>query len=115
MSAKYVGVIGAGSFGTVVANLLAVNTKVKLYTRNADKLKDINTNRANIGYQLHDNIEACNSLEEITGECETLFPIIPSSGFRKMMKEFSPHLHPYHTMIHGTKGLDVTLPEGMTI
>ena len=31
------------------------------------------------------------------------------------MKEFSPFLHPYHTMIHGTKGLDVTLPEGMTI
>ncbi|MCF6360593.1 MAG: NAD(P)-dependent glycerol-3-phosphate dehydrogenase [Cyclobacteriaceae bacterium] len=115
MSAKYVGVIGAGSFGSVVANLLAVNSKVKLYTRNADKLKDINTNRTNLGYKLHDNIEACNSLEEITGECETLFPIIPSSGFRKMMKEFSPHLHPYHTMIHGTKGLDVTLPEGMTI
>ncbi len=115
MSAKYVGVIGAGSFGTVVANLLAENAKVKLYTRNMDKLNEIKNNRSNLGYQIHNNIEACNSLEEIAGECETLFPIIPSSGFRKMMREFSPHLHPYHTMIHGTKGLDVTLPEGMTI
>ncbi len=115
MSAKYVGVIGAGSFGTVVANLLAENTKVKLYTKNPVKIKDINTNRTNVGYKLHDNIEVCDSLEQIAGECETLFPIIPSSGFRKMMQEFCPYLHPYHTMIHGTKGLDVTLPAGMTI
>lgn len=115
MSAKYVGVIGAGSFGTVIANLLAENSKVKLYTRNPVKIKDINTNRTNIGYALHDNIEVCDSIEQITSECEILFPIVPSAGFRKMMKEFSPFLHPYHTMIHGTKGLDVTLPEGMTI
>jgi glycerol-3-phosphate dehydrogenase (NAD(P)+) len=115
MSAKYVGVIGAGSFGTVVANLLAENTKVKLFTRNPAKIEDIKTNRVNVGYKLHNNIEVCDSLERIAGECETLFPIIPSSGFRKMMKDFSPYLHPYHTMIHGTKGLDVTLPEGMTI
>ncbi len=115
MAAKYVGVIGAGSFGTVVANLLAENTKVKLYTKNPAKINNINTNRTNVGYKLHNNIEVCDSLEEIAGECETLFPIIPSSGFRKMIKEFCPYLHPYHTMIHGTKGLDVTLPAGMTI
>ncbi len=115
MADKYVGVIGAGSFGTVVANLLAENTKVKLYTRNADKIKDINSNRMNVGFALHKNIEACNDLEQIAGECETLFPIIPSANFRQMMRDFSPFLHPYHTMIHGTKGLDVTLPQGMSL
>jgi len=115
MPAKYVGVVGAGNFGTVVANLLAEKTKVKLYTTNPAKIQNITSNRTNLGYKLHDKIEVCSSLEEIAGECETIFPIIPSSGFRSMMKEFCPHLHPYHTLIHGTKGLDVTLPVGMTI
>ncbi len=114
MASKCVGVIGAGSFGTVVANLLAENTKVKLYARSADKINNIR-NGVNMDYKLHPNIEACSSKEEIAGECETLFPIIPSSGFRQMMREFSPFLHPYHTLIHGTKGLDVTLPDGMSI
>lgn len=115
MAAKYVGVIGAGSFGTVVANLLAENSKVKLYTRNPAKIEEIKNSRTNIGYKLHSNIEVCDSLEQIAGECETIFPVVPAASFRQMMKDFSPYLHPYHTMIHGTKGLDVTLPAGMTI
>jgi glycerol-3-phosphate dehydrogenase (NAD(P)+) len=32
-----------------------------------------------------------------------------------MMKKLSPYLHPYHILIHGTKGLDITLPKGQTI
>lgn len=115
MSDKVVGVIGAGSFGTVVANLLAQNAKVKLYARSAEKIANMHANRENSGYKLHDNIDVCDNLQEVASECETLFPVVPSSGFRKMMRDLAPFLHPYHTMIHGTKGLDVSLPEGMTI
>jgi glycerol-3-phosphate dehydrogenase (NAD(P)+) len=32
-----------------------------------------------------------------------------------MMKKLSPHLHPYHILIHGTKGFDIQLPKGETI
>lgn len=115
MSDKVVGVIGAGSFGTVVANLLAYNVKVKLYARSPEKVVHMREKRENSGYPLHDNIEICDSLEEIAGECETLFPVVPSAGFRQMMRNLAPHLHPYHTMIHGTKGLDVSLPAGISI
>lgn len=115
MSDKVVGVIGAGSFGTVVANLLAQNAKVKLYARSADKVANMRKTRTNSDYNLHDNIEVCDNLEKLAGECETIFPVVPSAGFRKMMRDLSPFIHPYHTMIHGTKGLDVSLPEGMTI
>ena len=48
----------------------------------------------------------------IAEQCDIIFPIVPSAHFRSMMKELSPHLHPYHLLIHGTKGFDVTLPEG---
>jgi len=32
-----------------------------------------------------------------------------------MMKLLAPYLHPYHMLIHGTKGFDITLPKGVTI
>ena len=32
-----------------------------------------------------------------------------------MMQLLSPYLHPYHILIHGTKGLDISLPEGETL
>jgi glycerol-3-phosphate dehydrogenase (NAD(P)+) len=41
-----------------------------------------------------------------------IFPIVPSTRFRSMMKNLSPHLHPYHILIHGTKGFDIKLPKG---
>jgi glycerol-3-phosphate dehydrogenase (NAD(P)+) len=32
-----------------------------------------------------------------------------------MMRNLSPFLHPYHILIHGTKGFDITLPKGQTL
>ena len=32
-----------------------------------------------------------------------------------MMKDLSPFLHPYHILIHGTKGLDLSLPDGKSL
>ena len=108
LSSKPVGVIGAGSFGTAVANILARNTKVLLYTRNAASLKIMLEDRVSSKQELHENIQPMSSLPELADTCDVIFPIIPSSGFRSMMKDLSPHLHPYHIMIHGTKGLDVS-------
>jgi len=112
---KQVGVIGAGSFGTVVANLLAQNAKVILYSRDPKKIEEIRTTRSSSGYALHENIEISDSLEHVASNCEIIFPIVPAAGFRQMMKKLAPHLHPYHTLIHGTKGLDVTLPANTTL
>jgi glycerol-3-phosphate dehydrogenase (NAD(P)+) len=41
--------------------------------------------------------------------------MVPSEHFRTMMKKLSPHLHPYHILIHGTKGFDIKLPHGETL
>lgn len=103
----YVGVIGAGSFGTAIANLLAVNTDVLLYSRTEDVVERINREHRNFGVDLSKRIRATDQLEEITGSCQLLFPIIPSNSFRPMMRTFGPYLRPYHIMIHGTKGFDL--------
>ncbi|MEM9921125.1 MAG: NAD(P)H-dependent glycerol-3-phosphate dehydrogenase [Bacteroidota bacterium] len=104
---KIVGVIGAGSFGTAIANLLAENTDVLIYSRQAALVEQINTSHQNLGVELSPRIRATNSLEEIAKECILIFPIVPSVNFRQMMRNLSPYLKPYHLLIHGTKGFDL--------
>ena len=109
---KPVGVIGAGSFGLSVANLLAVNTNVLLFARNIDAVESINSKRIWNDYKISDGITAINDLEELARSCDIIFPVVPSANFREMLKDLSPFLHPYHILIHGTKGLSLNLPKG---
>lgn len=110
MSKECVGVIGSGSFGTAVANILSKNSKVLLYARNAETVEKIKSTRISNGQHLHENITVTNSLEEVAQKCNVIFPVVPSYNFREMMRQFAPFLHPYHVLIHGTKGLDLILP-----
>ena len=110
-----VGVIGAGSFGTAVSMLLSKNRNVILYARNPEVVENIKTDRQLNGFPLSSNIEPTNDLEYLARECDILFPVVPSSGFRMMMHDLSPFLHPYHIIIHGTKGIEVSLGEGESL
>jgi glycerol-3-phosphate dehydrogenase (NAD(P)+) len=112
---KPVGVIGAGNFGSAVANLLARQRKVLLYARDEKIAQRIGETGDNRGYRMDKNVMPTTDLSRIAGECDIIFPIVPSSHFRVMMKKLSPYLHPYHMLIHGTKGLDLTLPPGQSI
>jgi len=112
---KPIGVIGAGNFGSAVANLLARHRPVLLYARDESVVARINEKRDNRGHKIHKNVTAINSLSEIAQACDIIFPIIPSAHFRSVIKKLSPHLHPYHILIHGTKGFDITLPKKSTI
>lgn len=106
--ASPVGVIGAGSFGTAVANLLSHNTQVLMYARSQEHVDSINQGEPRHGIQLRPNVRATNTLEELADRCKLLLPIVPSSGFRTMMRSLAPYLHPYHLLIHGTKGFELS-------
>lgn len=109
-SKEPVGVIGAGSFGTAVANILAENNQeVCLYARSPEKAEIIKETRISAGHRLHDNIQILTDLELLGRRCDIIFPIVPSANFRSMMKELSPYLKPYHILIHGTKGFDLNV------
>jgi glycerol-3-phosphate dehydrogenase (NAD(P)+) len=112
---KPIGVIGAGNFGSVIANLLALNRNVLLFARDEKVVEHILSKKENRGYKMHERIVPTNDLSQIAQRCDIIFPIVPSAHFRSMMKELSPHLHPYHLLIHGTKGFDVTLPAGESV
>jgi glycerol-3-phosphate dehydrogenase (NAD(P)+) len=108
---KPIGVIGAGNFGSAVANLLAPQRKVLLYARDENVIKRILATGENRGHKMHANVQPINNLEQIARECDIIFPIVPSAHFRAMMQQLSNYLHPYHILIHGTKGFDIQLRE----
>lgn len=102
-----VGVIGAGSFGTAVANLLAHNSEVLLFSRKPETVRQINSERRHYGVPISARITATSDLEEIARRCVLIFPVVPSTSFRRMMQALGPYLRPHHILIHGTKGFDL--------
>lgn len=107
-SDKTVGVIGAGSFGTAISNLLAYNTNVLLFSRNPAIVEAINKTHHHLGVALSPRVTCTANLKEVAENCELIFPVVPSDKFRKMMRQLGPFLRPYHILIHGTKGFDLT-------
>lgn len=114
MSPNSVGVIGAGSFGVTVANLLAHNADVLLYARKQATVQAIRQTRTAAGYALAPTVTPINDLAAVAERCKVLFPVVPSEAFRGMMRELAPWLTPRHILIHGTKGLDVCWPKATT-
>jgi glycerol-3-phosphate dehydrogenase (NAD(P)+) len=102
-----VGVIGLGSFGTAVSNLVAKNCPVILFGRNREQVLEIMETRVSSQHRLAPNIELTADVEYLCDSCDIIFPVVPSSGFRQLMSLISSFLKPYHILIHGTKGFDI--------
>ncbi len=102
-----VGVIGTGSFGTAIANLLAHNVDVLMYSRKPEVVDAINSTHRNFEVEMSPRIRATLDIAEVAANCTLIFPIVPAANFRRMMRNLGPHLRPYHILIHGTKGFDV--------
>ena len=103
-SASPVGVIGAGSFGIAIANLLARNADVLIFSRNPEVAREINARPEHQTTVLSPRIRATTDLDELARRCTLLFPIVPSTSFRRMIQTLAPHLRPYHIVIHETRG-----------
>jgi glycerol-3-phosphate dehydrogenase (NAD(P)+) len=110
-----IGVVGAGSFGAAIANIIAEGNPVLLYVRDRERTERIEKERKISNQSLHGHITITNDLQQIGERCEIIFPIVPSANFREMMKKLSPFLKPYHILIHGTKGLDLKIGHGEVI
>lgn len=104
---RTVGVIGAGSFGTAIANLLAENNDVILFARRPEVISAIDETRENKGQVLHERISATGDMSDLCARAKLIFPSVSSANFRQMIRDFSPYLQPDHILIHTTKGFDL--------
>jgi glycerol-3-phosphate dehydrogenase (NAD(P)+) len=112
---KSVGVVGMGSFGTAIANILAEKSRVIAFARRAELVDEINHHHQVDGLSIHENIVGTQDPEMLCKSCDTIFFMVPSSAFQEVIRSFSPYLYPYHLVIHGTKGLCLNLPDGKTL
>ena len=105
-----VAVIGAGSWGTTVAALAAVNTPTVLWSRRSDLAAEINEDHRNQvylpGFELPAELRATASLAEAVTEADVLVMGVPSHGFRAVMREAAGHLRPWVPVVSLTKGLE---------
>lgn len=116
LSCEKIGIIGAGSFGTAIAKIASLKAEqVLVYARSQEVISRFNDLKENKDFSIPENVIATNDIAEITSQSKLLLSMVPSKHFRSMMKTFSPYLEPDHIMIHGTKGLDIRLSEGVGI
>ncbi len=106
-----VAVLGGGSFGTVIGNIIAANgSTVRLWLRNSDRASAINQDRQNHdylpGYLLHDGLTATTSLVEAVDGVDILFVAVPSKSFREVVQEVATHVAKNTLVISLTKGIE---------
>ncbi len=106
-----VAVLGGGSFGTVIANIIAGNGhRVRLWLRNTVLAESINDQRQNSeylpGYLLDDKLEATASLAAAVEAVDVLFVAVPSGSFRQVVRELASHVSPQTLVISLTKGIE---------
>ena len=107
-----VAVIGAGSFGTALANVLAdKGCTVDLYARREELVREINEQRTNERYlpeiRLNPGIRASSNLSDVLAGKGQVLIVTPSSVFRETVRAMRPHLPPDAFVAHATKGFDV--------
>jgi len=105
------GVIGGGSWGTTLANLLAgkgYNTTLWVYER--DLCGEINERRENSvylpGFRLSGNLHATNDIEEAIRGSGLVVWVPPSHVARRLLTDARPFISSDAVMVSATKGIE---------
>ncbi|PTX16928.1 glycerol 3-phosphate dehydrogenase (NAD(P)+) [Halanaerobium congolense] len=110
MTAK-IAVIGAGSWGTALANLLAENgNQVKIYARDAEVVDSINEENYNFkyfsGYKLNKNLKASNDLEACLENVEVIVISVPTSALKTVLNDAGALIDQDTIIVSTAKGID---------
>ena len=105
-----VGVIGAGSLGTALAQTIAHNVdEVYLLLRRENLAESINTTGFNAEYypntKLLDNIRATTDLADLK-ECKVIFLALPSSAFRSTLTDLKGVIKDDAILVTAAKGIE---------
>ena len=106
-----IAVIGGGSFGTVVANIIALNGHdVQFWMRSSDLVNEVNECHENKqylpGYALSRRVVATESLADAVTKSNLIFVAVPSSSFREVVKQIVVFAPDEVMLISTTKGIE---------
>ena len=104
-------VLGGGSFGTAIANMVAENNySVTLWLRSEDSLKQIESTGENSnylpGYQLNKSLNVTTDLNYALQQADVVFFAVPSSSFRELARRAKDLLSSDTLLISTAKGIE---------
>jgi glycerol-3-phosphate dehydrogenase (NAD(P)+) len=106
-----VAIIGAGSFGTALAMVLAHGGHhVQLWARERSITDRINHRHKNPEYLsdiiLPDTIDCSNSLEKCIDDCKMVVFAVPSHAMREVARKVKPHIAGSEILVSVAKGIE---------
>ncbi|KRK90027.1 NAD(P)H-dependent glycerol-3-phosphate dehydrogenase [Lentilactobacillus sunkii] len=112
--AKKVAVLGAGSWGSVLASLLDENgSDVKLWSYNPQQVKELNEQHTNTKYiknfTFSDSLVATNDLKEAIDGVDYILFVVPTQVTRSVAKQVAAILTERNqkvNIIHASKGIE---------
>jgi glycerol-3-phosphate dehydrogenase (NAD(P)+) len=104
-------VVGAGAWGTALADLLARNGHdVRLWAYEPDVVESINTRRENVrflrGHELSPSVEAMGDIRRAVEGAELVTLATPSHVLRRIVKSAAASLSPSAPLVVATKGIE---------
>jgi glycerol-3-phosphate dehydrogenase (NAD(P)+) len=111
MSKENIVVLGAGSFGTTLANVLCINGyPVKLWSKSQNVANDINQNHRNSKYlgdnSLSRNLRAETDINVAVNNSDYILWAIPTQAIRSVLSEYIDKLNHDHYHINVAKGIE---------
>ncbi|MGB0621453.1 MAG: NAD(P)H-dependent glycerol-3-phosphate dehydrogenase [Myxococcota bacterium] len=105
-----VSVLGAGSFGTTMAHVIARNAPTLIWCRRPETAEEINREHTNAAYlpdaPLADSLRATADLEEAVKSADVVVMGVPSHGMRSTLEEVARHIRPWVPVVSLAKGLE---------
>jgi len=105
-------VVGAGAWGTTIANLAAVKATVVLWVHGKDTLMTLRDVRENTlylpGVRLRDNVEPTDDLLGAWRSADSIILAVPTQRLRAMFRKLAPELRrPSVPLLNLSKGLEL--------
>jgi glycerol-3-phosphate dehydrogenase (NAD(P)+) len=113
-----VAVVGAGSWGTVIARIAARTVPTVLWARREEIADEVNTRSRNTRYLpgvvLPEALRGTTSLAVAVAGADLIVMAVPSHGFRAVLEELASALSPGTPVLSLTKGLEQKTHARMT-
>lgn len=111
MPSEHITVLGGGSFGTAIANIVADNGyPVKLWMRDEEVVNAIRETHENSRYlpgkQLNVSIQPTTDLVDAVKTASIIFVAIPSKAFRTVLQSAHDHFNSDQVLVSTTKGIE---------